>query len=112
MELLAKASTECSDEAGYLFAMLLLCDHEDEEEVQSVYSYFWKRRKVWGVFTDIFWERWVDERPSDPRHVVACQSTTCTTRGTMADVNDVSRVSCVHCLADYKVRVFLEMFTF
>ncbi|KAL4357138.1 hypothetical protein AHAS_Ahas09G0156700 [Arachis hypogaea] len=35
MELLAKASTECSDEAGYLFAMLLLCDHEDEEEVQS-----------------------------------------------------------------------------
>ncbi|XLR19250.1 hypothetical protein S83_047162 [Arachis hypogaea] len=63
-------------------------------------------------FADIFWERWVDERPSDPGDAVACRSTTCTTRGTMACMNDVSRVSCVHCLADYEVRVFLEMFRF
>ncbi|RYR07001.1 hypothetical protein Ahy_B05g074321 isoform B [Arachis hypogaea] len=34
MELLARASTEGSVEAGYLCAILLLCDHEDEEEVQ------------------------------------------------------------------------------
>ncbi|XP_057747504.1 uncharacterized protein LOC130966704 [Arachis stenosperma] len=33
MELLPRASTESSVEAGYLFAMLLLCDHENEEEV-------------------------------------------------------------------------------
>ncbi|XP_025616942.1 putative F-box protein At1g67623 [Arachis hypogaea] len=34
MELLARVSMEGSVEAGYLCATLLLCDHEDEEEVQ------------------------------------------------------------------------------
>ncbi|XLR03434.1 putative F-box protein At1g67623 [Arachis ipaensis] len=35
MELFARASTEGSVEACYLCATLLLCDHEDEEEVQT-----------------------------------------------------------------------------
>ncbi|RYR08997.1 uncharacterized protein LOC107640701 [Arachis ipaensis] len=104
MELLFRASTEGSIDAGYLFAMLLLCDHEDEEELQMDVEM--------EFFTDIFWERWVDERPSDPGHAVACRSTTCTTRGTIPGVNDVSRVSCVYYLADYEVRVFLEMIRF
>ncbi|KAL4350570.1 hypothetical protein AHAS_Ahas10G0155200 [Arachis hypogaea] len=34
MELLARASTEGNVEAGYLCAMLLMFDHEDEEEVK------------------------------------------------------------------------------
>ncbi|XP_057744830.1 uncharacterized protein LOC130962664 [Arachis stenosperma] len=34
MELLDRASTEGSVESGYIFAMLLLCEHEDEEEMQ------------------------------------------------------------------------------
>ncbi|XP_016186188.1 uncharacterized protein LOC107627889 [Arachis ipaensis] len=34
MELLAKASTEGSVEAGYLCSMLLIFYHEDEEDVQ------------------------------------------------------------------------------
>ncbi|RYR67091.1 hypothetical protein Ahy_A03g013352 [Arachis hypogaea] len=113
MELLARASTEGSVEAGYLFAMLLLCDHEDEEEVQrgvEMLEFIRTSGKVERCRE--FFERWVDERPSDPRHAVACWSTNCFTRSTMADVNDVSRVSCVHRLADYKVRVFLEMFRF
>ncbi|KAL4381613.1 hypothetical protein AHAS_Ahas04G0151000 [Arachis hypogaea] len=63
-------------------------------------------------FTDIFWERWIDARPSDPGQSVACRSTACTTRGTMAGLKDVSRVSCVQCLADFEVRVFLGMFAF
>ncbi|XP_057747378.1 putative F-box protein At1g67623 [Arachis stenosperma] len=118
MELLARASTEGSVEAGYLFAMLLLCDHEDEEKVQRGVEMLefirtsGKVERCREFFANIFWERWVDERPSDPGHAVACWSTSCFTRGTMADVNDVSRVSCVHRLADYEVRVFLEMFRF
>ncbi|RYR21323.1 hypothetical protein Ahy_B03g066620 [Arachis hypogaea] len=118
MELLSRASTEGSVEAGYLSTMLLLCDHENEEEVQRGVAMLESIRTSGEVercrefFADIFWERWVDERPSDPGHAVACRSTTCTTRGTMAYVNDVSHVSCVYCLTDYKVRVFLEMFRF
>ncbi|KAL4359140.1 hypothetical protein AHAS_Ahas08G0047600 [Arachis hypogaea] len=101
MELLARDLTEGSIEAGYLFGMLLLCDHEDEEEVQrgvEILDFIHTSRKVERCkefFTDIFSERWVDETPSDPGHAVACRSTTCTTCGTMADVNDLSRVSCV-----------------
>ncbi|RYR14055.1 hypothetical protein Ahy_B04g070722 isoform C [Arachis hypogaea] len=33
MELLSRAWMEVSVEAGYLSAMLLLCDHENEEEM-------------------------------------------------------------------------------
>ncbi|XLR68506.1 hypothetical protein S83_019178 [Arachis hypogaea] len=33
MELLARASTEGSVEAGYLYSMLLMFDHEDEEDM-------------------------------------------------------------------------------
>ncbi|RYQ89664.1 hypothetical protein Ahy_B09g096194 isoform B [Arachis hypogaea] len=118
MELLSKASTEGSVEAGYLSTMLLLCDHENEEEVQRGVEMFesirtsGKVERCMEFFANIFWKRWVDERPSDPGHAVACQSTTCTTCGTMACVNDVSRVSCVHCLEDYEVRIFLEIFRF
>ncbi|KAL4374384.1 hypothetical protein AHAS_Ahas05G0176400 [Arachis hypogaea] len=98
--------------------MLLLCDHGKEEEMQRGVEMLESVRSSGDVescrefFADIFWERWVDERPSDPGDAVACRSITWTTRGTMACVNDVSRVSCVHCLADYEVRVFLEMFRF
>ncbi|XLR13227.1 uncharacterized protein LOC107632322 [Arachis ipaensis] len=118
MELISRASMEGSVEAGYLSAMLLPCDHENEEEVQRGVEMLESIRTSGKVeryrefFADIFWERWVDERPSDPGHAVACRSTTCTTHGTLACVNDVSRVSCVHCLVDYEVRIFLEMFRF
>ncbi|XP_016168398.1 uncharacterized protein LOC107610936 [Arachis ipaensis] len=118
MELLSRAWTKGNVEVGYLSAMLLLCDHENEEEMQSGVKMLESVRTSGDVescrefFADIFWERWVDERPSDPGDAVVCRSTTCTTHGTMACVNDVSRVSCVHCLADYEVRVFLEMFRF
>ncbi|RYQ86123.1 uncharacterized protein [Arachis hypogaea] len=118
MELLSKAWTEGSVEVGYLSAMLLLCDHENEEEMQRGVEMLESIRTFGDVercrefFADIFWERWVDERPSDLGHAVACTSTTCTTRGTMACVNDVSRILCVHCLANYEVRILLKMFRF
>ncbi|XLU20132.1 hypothetical protein S245_056198 [Arachis hypogaea] len=118
MELLSRAWTEGCVEAGYLYAMLLLCDHGKEEEMQMGVEMLESVRTSGDVescrefFADIFWERWVDERPSNPGDAVACRSTTCTTHGTMACVNDVSCVSCVHCLADYEVRVFLELFRF
>ncbi|RYR20157.1 hypothetical protein Ahy_B03g065247 [Arachis hypogaea] len=66
MELLARASREGSIESGYLFAMLLLCEHQDEEEVQrgvEMLEFVRTSRKVERCrefFTDIFWKRWVD----------------------------------------------------
>ncbi|XLR06820.1 uncharacterized protein LOC107646543 [Arachis ipaensis] len=72
MELLARAATEGSVESGHLFAMLLLCEHEDEEEVQKgveMVEFIRTSGKIEmcrEFFTDIFWERWIDERPSDP----------------------------------------------
>ncbi|RYR11037.1 hypothetical protein Ahy_B05g079530 [Arachis hypogaea] len=71
MELLTRASTEGSVEAGYLCAMLPLCDHEDEEEVQrgvEMLEFIHTSGMVERCrefFTDIFWERWIDERSSD-----------------------------------------------
>ncbi|KAL4316510.1 hypothetical protein AHAS_Ahas15G0292300 [Arachis hypogaea] len=62
MKLLARASTENSVEAGYLCAMLLLCDYEDEDEVQRCVEMFEVIRtsgeveRCREVFTDIFWE--------------------------------------------------------
>ncbi|XP_057733820.1 uncharacterized protein LOC130948992 [Arachis stenosperma] len=52
MELLARASTEGSVEAGYLCAHLLMFGHEEEEEVQKGcsndggYPYFWAAREL------------------------------------------------------------------
>ncbi|XLR10049.1 hypothetical protein S83_037987 [Arachis hypogaea] len=83
MELLSRAWTEGCVEAGYLYAMLLLCDHGKEKEMQRGVEMLESVRTF--------------------RDVESCN---------MACVNDVSHVSCVHCLADYEVRVFLGMFRF
>ncbi|KAL4275392.1 hypothetical protein AHAS_Ahas20G0102600 [Arachis hypogaea] len=101
MELLARASMEGSVEAGYLLpcCYIVITKTKMKKKCKEVLNV----ERCREFFTEIFWERWIDERPSDPGHAVACQSTTCTTRGTMADVNDVSRVSCVHCLANYEL---------
>ncbi|RYR08998.1 hypothetical protein Ahy_B05g076947 [Arachis hypogaea] len=52
----------------------------------------------------------VEVKLLDPGLPEVCWSTNCRTRGTMGDVEDLSRVSCVQCLADYEVRVFRELF--
>ncbi|RYQ84139.1 uncharacterized protein LOC107620602 [Arachis ipaensis] len=62
MELLSRAWREGSIEAGYLSAMLLLCDHENEEEMQRGVEMLESVRTSGDVkscrefFADIFWE--------------------------------------------------------
>ncbi|RYQ89667.1 hypothetical protein Ahy_B09g096194 isoform F [Arachis hypogaea] len=104
MELLARASTEGCVEAGYLCSMLLMFDHKDEEDVQ--------RGVQIEVFRQVFAGPWVEVNSLDPGLPEVCRSTSCRTRGTMGDVEESSRVSCVQCLADYEVRVFRELFAF
>ncbi|RYR38581.1 hypothetical protein Ahy_A09g043638 [Arachis hypogaea] len=56
------------------------------------------------VFKQVFAGRWMEVKPLDPGQPEVCRSTSCRTQGTMSDVEDLSRVSCVQCLADYEVR--------
>ncbi|RYQ89528.1 hypothetical protein Ahy_B09g096118 isoform A [Arachis hypogaea] len=118
MDLLTRATTEGSIEAGYLCAMLLLCNHEDEVYKRRNVKLFevirtsGEVKRCREVFTKIFEEWSVDEGPSDPEHPMACWSTSCPTRGTIGDVQDASSISYVNCFDDYEARVFLEMFTF
>ncbi|KAL4315245.1 hypothetical protein AHAS_Ahas15G0165800 [Arachis hypogaea] len=58
MDLLARASMEGSVEAGYLCAMLLLCDHKDEVqrdvEMFEVIRTYGEVERCREVFRDIF----------------------------------------------------------
>ncbi|RYR25941.1 hypothetical protein Ahy_B02g059990 [Arachis hypogaea] len=63
IELLSKASTEGIVEAGYLSAVLLLCDHENQEEVhrgvemlESILT-SGEVKRCREFFADNFWER-------------------------------------------------------
>ncbi|XP_057734451.1 uncharacterized protein LOC130949856 [Arachis stenosperma] len=106
-------------EACYMCAMLLLSHgKEDEEHLRKGLEFFEIVRdsgvleRHREVFKQVFTGRWVEVKPLDPGQPEVCRSTSCRTRGTMGDVEDLSRISCVQCLADYEVRVFLELVAF
>ncbi|KAL4344611.1 hypothetical protein AHAS_Ahas11G0195700 [Arachis hypogaea] len=67
-----EAAMEGSVEFGYLYVVLLLSNHEDEVDRRRGVEFFEAIRisgevnRCRELFTEIFEERWVDERPSDP----------------------------------------------
>ncbi|XLR15084.1 hypothetical protein S83_043022 [Arachis hypogaea] len=119
MDTLTMAATGGDLEACYMCAMLLLSHgKEDEEHMRKGLDFFeivhdsWALERCREVFRQVFAGPWVEVKPLDPGQPEVCRSTSCRTRGTMGDVEDLSRISCVQCLADYEVWVFLELFTF
>ncbi|KAL4315828.1 hypothetical protein AHAS_Ahas15G0224100 [Arachis hypogaea] len=95
MDTLTMATTGGDLETCYMCAMLLLSHaKEDKEHMRKGLEFF----------------EIVEVKLLDPGLPEVCWSTNCRTRGTMGDVEDLSRVSCVQCLADYEVRVFREFF--
>ncbi|RYQ92403.1 uncharacterized protein [Arachis hypogaea] len=118
METLTRTATKGDVEASYVCAMLLLCNKEEEKHRRRGVEFFEIVRasgvveRCGEIFREIFEQRWVEVKSSNPGQPVICRSTGCPTRDTMGVVEDVSRILCVHCLADYKVWVFLEMFRF
>ncbi|XLU47645.1 uncharacterized protein LOC107632323 [Arachis ipaensis] len=119
MDTLTMAATGGDLEACYMCAMLLLSHaKEDEEHMRKGLEFFEIVRdsgaleRCREVFRQVFADPWVEVKPLDPVLSEVCRSTSCRTRGTMGDVEDLSHVSCVQCLADYEVRVFRELFAF
>ncbi|KAL4322150.1 hypothetical protein AHAS_Ahas14G0181700 [Arachis hypogaea] len=112
METLTRAATKDDAETSYVCAMLLLCNKEEEKHRQRGVEFFEIVRasgaieRCGEVFREIFEQRWVEVKSSNPGLPVVCRSASCSTRDTIGVVEDVSRVSCVHYLADYK---FLQM---
>ncbi|RYR25940.1 putative F-box protein At1g67623 [Arachis ipaensis] len=101
-------------EACYISAMLLLSlGDKDENEIRRGFKFFGVIRKSGTVercrevFTQVFAGPWSEIPPADPEEPVSCRSGNCRTCGTMDDVSNFSSVSCVQCLAEYKVRKFL-----
>ncbi|XLT51308.1 hypothetical protein HN873_043912 [Arachis hypogaea] len=116
MELLTRAASEGNVEAGYICSMLLLCNHQDGDDVRRGVDLFeviltaGNVHRCREIFTDILAEHWVGIKPPDPGQPVSCRSPMCPTRGIMGNAHDVSSVSCVRCLADHEVYQFLAMF--
>ncbi|XLR47717.1 uncharacterized protein [Arachis hypogaea] len=115
IDTLTMAATEGDLEACYMCAMLLLSlAKEDEEHMRKGLEFFEIVRdsgafeRCREVFMQVFAGPWVEVKPLDPRLPEVCQSTSYRTRSTMGYVEDLSRVSCVQCLADYEVLVFRE----
>ncbi|RYR07002.1 hypothetical protein Ahy_B05g074324 [Arachis hypogaea] len=107
MDTLTMAATEGDLEACYMCAMLLLSNgKEDEEHMRKGLEFFEIVRDSGALerCREVFAGRWVEVKPFDPGQPEVCRSTSCCTRGTMGDVEDLSHVSCVQCLADYEVR--------
>ncbi|KAL4275473.1 hypothetical protein AHAS_Ahas20G0110700 [Arachis hypogaea] len=113
---LHEAASQSSMEAGYVCSMLLLCNHQDGDDVRrgvDLFAVILAAENVHmcrEIFTDILAERWVGVTPPDPGQPMACRSPMCPIRGIMGDAHDVSGVSCIRCLADHEFREFLAMF--
>ncbi|XP_072054254.1 uncharacterized protein [Arachis hypogaea] len=106
-------------EGCYMCAMLLLSIANEDEELMRKGLKFFEIVRASGVlkrcrsvFSHLFAGPGLELKPLYTRLPEVCRSTSCRTRGTKGDVEDLSRVSCVQCLADYEVRVFLELFAF
>ncbi|KAL4374068.1 hypothetical protein AHAS_Ahas05G0144800 [Arachis hypogaea] len=106
-------------EGCFMLAMLLLSiANEDEVLVRKGLKFFeivhasGALERCRGVFSHLFAGPGLELKPLYTGLSEVCRSTSCRTRGTMGDVEDLSRVSCVQCLANYEVRVFLELFAF
>ncbi|RYQ89668.1 hypothetical protein Ahy_B09g096194 isoform C [Arachis hypogaea] len=119
MDTLTMAATGGDLEACYMCEMLLLSHtKEDEEHLRKGLEFFeivrdsGALKRCREVFRQVFAGPWVEVNSLDPGLPEVCRSTSCRTRGTMGDVEESSRVSCVQCLADYEVRVFRELFAF
>ncbi|KAL4396436.1 hypothetical protein AHAS_Ahas01G0091700 [Arachis hypogaea] len=117
MDTLTMAAMGSDVEACYLFAMLLLSlGKEDEGHMRRGPEFFETIRasravkRCREVFRQVFEPWWMKVKSSDPGQPKVCQSTSCSTRGTMGVMEDLSGVSCVQCLVDYEVRGFLESF--
>ncbi|XP_057720369.1 uncharacterized protein LOC130934862 [Arachis stenosperma] len=114
------AATDAGDvQARYLCEMLLLtpCVGHEVDAGRGVELYpnvlaSGKIEMCRELFGQLFTNPLIGVNPSDPGKPVVCRSSVCPTRGSMGAANDLSSVSCVHCLAEFEVLHFFSLFTF
>ncbi|RYR25566.1 hypothetical protein Ahy_B02g059377 [Arachis hypogaea] len=106
-------------QARYMCAMLLLTpgvgDEADAGRAVEMYANVLAAGKIElcrEFFGQLFANPQIGVHLSDPGKPVVCWSSVCPTRGTIGAANDLSSVSCVHCLAEFEVLHFFSLFTF
>ncbi|XLR51077.1 uncharacterized protein [Arachis hypogaea] len=119
VDTLLEAADTGDVQASYMCAIPLLTpgvgDEVDASRVVELYANVLDAGKIEmcrELFGHLFANPLIGVHPSDPRKPVVCQSSICPTRGTMGAANDLSSVSCVHCLAELEVLHFFSLFTF
>ncbi|RYQ84141.1 uncharacterized protein LOC107620604 [Arachis ipaensis] len=119
VDTLLEAADAGDVQARYMCAMLLLTpgvgDEANAGRAVEMYANVLAAGKIElcrELFGQLFANSLLGIHPSDPGKPVVCQSSACPTRGTMGAANDLSSVSCVHCLAEFEVLYFFSLFTF